>query len=72
MSALHLYRADDQPATRYVDRHMEPPLTFTCRRRRLWWTDCCRRRRWAAYVRVQVYYDTIYRICASGYGCRRH
>lgn len=67
---VHVYVEPWQPATRYIDNCMEQPLEFRCRRRRLWWTDCCRQRRWAAYVRVQVYYDYIRRSCADGHGCK--
>jgi len=67
---IHIYRADEQPATRFVDRNPPKPIVFRCHPRKLWWTDCCRRRRWAKYVRVQVYYDAIHRFCADGHGCR--
>jgi len=67
---VHLFNALSQPATRFVDRNIDPPTWFRYSARRLFWTDCCRRQRWAKYVRVQVYYDTIHRFCAGGHGCR--
>ena len=66
---VHIYVEPGQPATRYCDPRGPKPTRYLCARRKLWWTDCCRKRRWAAYVRVQVYYDTINRTCAQGHGC---
>lgn len=69
-SAVHIYRAALQPATRFVDRCAGKPHWFRCSPRKLWWTDCCRKRRWAKYVQVGVYYDCIRRLCAEGHGCK--
>lgn len=69
MNSLHVYVSPSQPATRFVDDVGGHRRWFRCAARRLWWTDCCRTRRWAQYVRVQVYYDEVYRSCAPGHGC---
>ena len=69
LGKVHVYVNPSQPATRFVDDCGPKPFWSTCRARRLWWTDCCRTRRWAKYVRVQVYYDTIHRFCKDGHGC---
>ena len=71
MSVQHIYRAVEQPATRfmvYLDdkrRHR-----FQYRRRQLCRTDCCRRLRQRGNCVVQVYYDAIYHWCRNGYGCK--
>lgn len=71
MVAIHLYVAQTQSAANFVDNNSDPPTTFRCDPRRLWWTDCCRKRRWAKYVCVQVYYDGIRRWCVAGHGCKK-
>ncbi len=72
LERVHIYRANDQPATRFFDVNVGPHgRWFRCRRRRMWRTDCCGKRRWAAHVRVQVYYDHIHRFCADGRGCQQ-
>ena len=68
LGKVHVYVTPSQPATRFVDTYSGKRF-WTYRARRCWLTDCCRRRRWAKYVRVRVYYDTIHRFCKDGHGC---
>ncbi len=64
MSAIHVFRADAQPLTRFTDPHLRkvirnhPRAQFVCH-----W---CRRRRWAKHLSVQVYYDTVRVLCTGG------
>lgn len=70
-AAIHIYREEDQPLTRFVDRHgpkphwshNNPRATFLCQN--------CRKRRWAKYLRIQVYYDCFRISCAEGRGCKK-
>ncbi len=68
---IHMYRADLQPATRFVDATDDPPLTITFAERHLIWTDCCHQHRWAKYVEVQCFFDGVRRWCAPGRGCKK-
>jgi len=72
MSTLHLYRAGEQPATRYrVGLNTRSPFWVTCHPRTQLWAMCCKRRRYARGLVVQVYYDAIYQWCKPGHGCKR-
>lgn len=68
--SVHLYRALTQPATRFVV-DLDGPHWITYPDRKRLPTDCCRRWRWAKYVVVQAYYDSIRRWCAPGHGCKQ-
>ena len=72
--SVHLFTARWQPATLFVDSNMaygEEPMVFEHPPRSLIPCHDCRRRRWAEYVEVQVYYDTIVQRCKAGHGCRK-
>jgi len=68
--SVHIYTADLQPATDFVDRCGSIIMRFHTEPRSLLRTDCCRKWRWAKYVRVQVYYDGLKWWCADGHGCK--
>ena len=69
MKTLHVYSETAQPATRFFDHHMSPPMLFTYSERRLNWCDRCGRRRWMGKLLVQVYYDSNRMFCADRDGC---
>lgn len=68
---VHIYRAKNQPATRYLFdlgdgiRHW-----FVSGKRSLFPCFECRKRRWAKNLFVQVYYDGERFFCREGKGCR--
>ena len=71
---LHIYRARDQPATRYsvtLDMPDGPEtMWFTCRRRKIFFCFTCKLRRWAGNLTAHVYYDNTYFFCKPGKGCK--
>lgn len=75
---LHIYRAKDQPATRYwVDlstwkngRITRNGFWVRCKRRALRYCHKCGKQRWAAYLTVHCYYDGTYYFCQKGKGCK--
>ena len=67
---LHLYRANDQRATDYVDNLFETPHRCTNPPGRLLWAHCCWKRRPAKNLIVHVYYDCTPYYCAPGRGCK--
>jgi hypothetical protein len=68
--SLHIYAERLQPATRYIDPHLEPPLRFLRSPHRSVWCSCCKRKRQARNAVVQVYYDATVFWCAAGKGCK--
>lgn len=68
---LHVHRARDQPATRYLVGGIPEVIEVTHPDRRLLRTSCCKKRRIAANLTVQSYYDGDYFHCKPGTGCRR-
>lgn len=66
---IHVYRARNQPATRYTVELDGTRHTFRCRRRTLVRCFKCGESRWAANMFVHVYYDGIYAFCRPGKGC---
>ena len=69
MSA-HLYISESQPATRFLDANLDPPLEVVLNPRRVLTCWSCGRRRWAANLEVRVYYDCVQFFCAGG-RCRK-
>lgn len=72
---LHVYRARDQPATRYsytLDMSDGTASTGWVRHRRRTQLHCfkCRKRRCACYLTAHVYYDGTYFFCKPGKGCK--
>lgn len=69
--SVHIFRAPNQPATRFLieidasNRHW-----FQRRRRSLVPCYSCRIRRWAQNCTVQAYYDSIRYFCRPGKGCK--
>jgi hypothetical protein len=66
MSNMHIFRAPDQPATKFktefgVIRNAPRSLAFCVN---------CHKRRWVKNMRVQVYYDGIRYFCSPGHGCK--
>jgi hypothetical protein len=74
VSNVHIFRAKDQPATRYsvtLDMPKGPEtMWFVCRRRKLFFCFKCKQRRWAGNLTAHVYYDGIYYFCKKGKGCK--
>ena len=70
MTSSHVYRAPFQPATQWVDRHVDPPITFSGSPHRRIFVLCCLRRRQARFCVVQSYYDVATYWCAEGKGCK--
>jgi hypothetical protein len=68
--SLHIFTAPMQPATCWVDHHVDPPITFSGSPYRLVYVSCCRQWRQARYAVVQSYYDGADYWCAPGAGCR--
>lgn len=69
---LHIYRADDQPATRFkidVSDAIRPHWVQQRKRKQLP-AFCCGKLRYAANLIVHVYYDGIYYFCKKGRGCK--
>jgi hypothetical protein len=71
---LHIYRARDQPATRFSYVLDLPGGPKTCwivnRRRTLLPCFTCKRRRRACNLTAHVYYDATYFFCKQGKGCK--
>lgn len=68
---LNVYAANFQPATRYVDRSIGEPMHFRNNPRRQIACDNCGQARWAAKLRVQVYYDMLVFTCRQPYKRRK-
>ena len=68
--AVHIYRANAQPATRYIDNCTEREMVFTNSPNKLLPCHACGKRRPAKNLVVQVYYDHIAVWCAEGKGCK--
>lgn len=66
---IHIYRETSQPATRFTDYHMDPPMVFTYSSRRQAWCERCCRKRWMRNLLAQVYFDAIYMFCADRAEC---
>ena len=70
MTAVHIYTAKSQPATRFTDDNGDTPMSFWWPANRLLWCGCCRKLRPAKNVVVQCYYDGINCWCAPDKGCK--
>jgi len=68
---IHVFRANDQPATRFAIDLGGTRLWTRFRRRTPLPCFKCKRRRWAANLVAHVYYDGTYFYCRPGKGCRR-
>ena len=69
---VHVFRAKDQPATRYVvDMGDGDRFTMRCRRRTQLPAFCCKQRRYAANLIAHAYYDGTYFFCRQGKGCKQ-
>ena len=69
-ATVHVYYEPMQPATRFIDSHFDPPITFICSPGRLLRVHCCWKLRQARNCVVQVYYDGRQDWCAPGKGCK--
>lgn len=70
MTRVHVHRAKDQPATRYVVELGDHRFTVINRRRTMLPCFRCRRKRRAANLFVHAYYDGTYFFCKPGKGCK--
>lgn len=62
----HIYSAQCQPATHFVDKNMPgKPRHFRYSPRHIFRCDVCGRRRWAVKLSVQVYYDMTRFFCTE-------
>lgn len=74
VSNVHIFRAKDQPATRYsytldIGKRVETHW-ITNRRRKVLFCFTCKQRRWACNLTAHVYYDGVYYFCKKGKGCK--
>jgi hypothetical protein len=69
MTFVHIYTAERQPATSYIDNNFDEPREFGFAPDRLLYTECCRVRRPASDCVVQCFYDGLRIWCAEGKGC---
>jgi hypothetical protein len=66
---VHVFRAPNQPATRYFIAFGSHRSWVRIQRRALVHCLKCSRRRWAQNCVVQVYYDSVRYFCRPGKGC---
>jgi hypothetical protein len=72
VAGLHLYARPDEPATRYnAGAPVGETFWINHNPRRQMWCHRCGRKRWAARLRVQVYYDLTRVYCADREHCYR-
>ena len=72
MSAVHIYTAASQPATRFVvDLGLGACRVIRNHGGSLCWTSCCHKLRPAKNLTVRVYYDSAPFFCRPGKGCKR-
>ena len=68
---IHIYRAKDQPATRYWVGFSETDGIWIRHKSR---SRCrcfkCKKLRWAKNMIAHVYYDGVYYFCKAGKGCK--
>lgn len=67
---LHIYTAQQQPATNWVDNNFDPPMQRSLPPDALVYTECCRKKRTAKECVAQAYYDHTSFWCADGCGCK--
>lgn len=67
---MHIFRAKDQPATRFLDDALGSRHWTTHPGNRLLRADCCKKQRPAKNLVVQVYYDCLRFSCRAGKGCK--
>mgnify|MGYP001617868322 CR=1 FL=1 len=68
---VHIFRAPDQPAHRFVIDFGDGRHWFRAPKRKLVPCYKCRERRWAQNCTVQVYYDSLRYFCRPGRGCKK-
>lgn len=67
---LHIYTEKFQPATRWIDPHMNKHRVIEWPAGRLVRCQCCGEMRRAGNAVVQCYYDALMFWCAGGMGCK--
>lgn len=67
---LHIYTANGQPATNYIDRCGEVEFNSGFKPEAKTYTECCGKKRLAKNCVVQCYYDGLRVWCAEGHGCK--
>ena len=67
---LHIYTTNMQPATDYVDPHVDPPAKCGFPPNEYLWCHRCRECWPASGMSIQVYYDHAAVWCTEGHGCR--
>ncbi len=68
--SIHIYRAPNQPAHRFVVDFGQGRHWFRLPRKRLVRCIKCRKLRWAQNCVVQVYYDDVRCFCRPKKGCK--
>lgn len=71
MSSIHIYTANHQEATRYVDDCAGTRRVIMNAPGALIRTRCCEKKCRAKYLTVQVFYDCLNFWCKPNYGCQR-
>ncbi len=73
-NTIHVYKAKDQPATKFVTIVQTPFMKHRVwtryKARMLLPCHLCHKFRWAMNMYAQVYYDGVYFRCATGKGCK--
>ena len=67
---LHIYRADMQPATSWIDTHSGEPMQMGFAPDELLYPGCCSRQRPAKDCVVQSWYSGLDVWCAPDKGCK--
>ena len=67
---VHVYTAEMQPATGWIDTHSSEPIQMGYAPEDLVWACCCNKRRPAKDCTVQSFYDGLRIWCAPEKGCK--
>ena len=70
MSTVHVYTAEVQPLTSFVDHTFDPPMHCENAPRSPGRCEHCGRRRWASKLSVQCFYDGRRVFCTGRDECR--
>jgi hypothetical protein len=68
--SLHIYTAAGQPATRYIDNSVDPPMQGGYAPDKMLFCERCDECWPASQMVVQCYYDGYRLWCAPGFGCK--
>lgn len=70
MALVHIYRAEGQPATKFIDANVDPPLECGFPPDQMLWCHACGECWPASGMSIYVYYDHSRLSCAPGSGCQ--